>query len=223
MIVPIRWLWRVSAYGSPRSRSAIMGAGFWRSSPTEIDFIAPEYKGIVDCCLLCFWWARCDRQLRIVSDHVKKNSVPPPISELNVPSARSPDRRIVPCPAPRSNARCGSSGCNPEGLGPGLPINVNGLTADGPMAHLPLIDLTPRQAALNPPPMFPWMAPDPSAPMPGCTLICIGSHGPPVGAPPFPPTAPPPPFLPAAPPPPDPLAGPPGDAGLAPPAPAPAG
>lgn len=79
---------------------------------------------------------------------------------------------------------------NPEGLGPGLPINVNGLTADGPMAHLPLIDLTPRQAALNPPPMFPWMAPDPSAPMPGCTLICIGSHGPPVGAPPFPPTAP---------------------------------
>lgn len=112
---------------------------------------------------------------------------------------------------------------NPEGLGPGLPINVNGLTADGPMAHLPLIDLTPRQAALNPPPMFPWMAPDPSAPMPGCTLICIGSHGPPVGAPPFPPTAPPPPFLPAAPPPPDPLAGPPGDAGLAPPAPAPAG
>lgn len=111
----------------------------------------------------------------------------------------------------------------PEGLGPGLPINVNGLTADGPMAHLPLIDLTPRQAALNPPPMFPWMAPDPSAPMPGCTLICIGSHGPPVGAPPFPPTAPPPPFLPAAPPPPDPLAGPPGDAGLAPPAPAPAG
>lgn len=112
---------------------------------------------------------------------------------------------------------------NPEGLGPGLPINVNGLTADGPMAHLPLIDLTPRQAALNPPPMFPWMAPDPSAPMAGCTLICIGSHGPPVGAPPFPPTAPPPPFLPAAPPPPDPLAGPPGDAGLAPPAPAPAG
>lgn len=85
MIVPIRSLWRVSAYGSPRSRSAIMGAGFWRSSPTEIDFIAPEYKGIVDCCLLCFWWARCDRQLRIVSDHVKKNSVPPPISELNVP------------------------------------------------------------------------------------------------------------------------------------------
>lgn len=112
---------------------------------------------------------------------------------------------------------------NPEGLGPGLPINVNGLTADGPMAHLPLIDLTPRQAALNPPPMFPWMAPDPSAPMPGCTLICIGSHGPPVGAPPFLPAAPPPPFLPAAPPPPDPLAGPPGDAGLAPPAPAPAG
>lgn len=87
-----------------------MGAGFWRSSPTEIDFIAPEYKGIVDCCLLCFWWARCDRQLRIVSDHVKKNSVPPPISELNVPSARSPDRRIVPCPAPRSNARCGVRG-----------------------------------------------------------------------------------------------------------------
>ncbi len=25
----------------------------WRSSP-EIDFIAPEHKGIVDCCLLCF-------------------------------------------------------------------------------------------------------------------------------------------------------------------------
>src|SRR5262245_16603917 len=42
MIVPIRWLWRVSAYGSPPSRSAIIGAGFWRSSPTEIDFIAPR-------------------------------------------------------------------------------------------------------------------------------------------------------------------------------------
>src|SRR5262245_8700293 len=41
MIVPILWLWRVSAYGSPPSRPAIMGAGFWRSSPTEIDFIWP--------------------------------------------------------------------------------------------------------------------------------------------------------------------------------------
>ncbi|WP_341286216.1 lytic transglycosylase domain-containing protein [Mycobacterium decipiens] len=132
---------------------------------------------------------------------------------------------------------------NPEGLGPGLPMNINGLTVDGPMAHMPLIDLSPPPAVLNPPPMFPWMAPPPSAPMPGCTLICVGSPTPPVGGlpfapaappapfppaappPPFPPAAPPPPFPPAAPPPPDPLAGP--SATNAPvtngPAPAPAG
>ncbi len=139
---------------------------------------------------------------------------------------------------------------HPEGLGPNLPINANGLAVNDPMAHQPLIDFGPPPLAPNPPPMFPWMAPNPppQAPLPGCTLICIGSQNPPPEAlppaappppfppaappPPFPPAAPPPPFPPAAPPPPDPLAppagpppglppaGPPADA---PPSPAPAG
>lgn len=64
-----------------------------------------------------------------------------------------------------------------EGLGPNLPINVNGLPIDDPLARLPLIDLGQPQLA-SPPPMFPWLAPatSPQVQMkqPGCTLICIG-------------------------------------------------
>ncbi|QUR68526.1 lytic transglycosylase [Mycobacterium spongiae] len=116
---------------------------------------------------------------------------------------------IVGPPPPLGDAHLEHS----EGLGPGLPMNINGLAADDPMAHMPLINFNPPQyafnppqLAFNPPPMFPWMAPQ--TPQPGCTVICINSQTPPgafppgLGPSPFPPFAPPP----AAPPPPNPLA-----------------
>jgi hypothetical protein len=109
---------------------------------------------------------------------------------------------------------------NAEGLGPGLPMNVNGLPLDDPLARMPLIDFGPPQV-LSQPPMFPWMAPNTPAPaqtrQPGCTLICIGPQSPPPGGPQFPPLGagpPPPPDAvppgapPAGPPPSNPLAGP---------------
>jgi membrane-bound lytic murein transglycosylase B len=102
---------------------------------------------------------------------------------------------------------------NTEGLGPGLPMNVNGmpgLTGIDPLSQVPLIDLSPQTPASQAP-MFPWMAPS-SPPtvekLPGCTLICIGPQSPaapppglgppppdavaPAGAPPVDPQAPPP-------------------------------
>jgi membrane-bound lytic murein transglycosylase B len=83
---------------------------------------------------------------------------------------------------------------HPEGLGPGLPMNINGLSANDPMAQMPLIDLTGQQPVATAPPMFPWMAPatPPQTPghTPGCTLICISSQNPPPGGPP--PFGPPP-------------------------------
>lgn len=90
---------------------------------------------------------------------------------------------------------------HPEGLGPNLPMNINGLPLDDPLARVPLIDLS-SPAMVSPPPMFPWMSPTPQqapAQLPGCTVICIGTQSSPPAAPP-PPFAPPQPF---APPPPD--------------------
>jgi membrane-bound lytic murein transglycosylase B len=132
---------------------------------------------------------------------------------------------------------------HPEGLGPNLPMNVNGLPSDDPLARVPLIDLSSPQQA-GPPPAFPWMAPTQAQQQtrqPGCTVICIGSQTPPpppglpqgFGAPPPPDAVPPPappPF--GAPPAPDPLAGgpagpppagPPAGPGQAAPSPKPAG
>jgi membrane-bound lytic murein transglycosylase B len=123
-------------------------------------------------------------------------------------------------PPPLGNAHDES----PEGLGPGLPMNVNSLSVDDPL-RMPLIDFGPPQV-LSQPPMFPWMAPNTPAPaqtrQPGCTLICIGPQSPPPSGPQFPPPAfppgvgpPPPPDAvppgasPAGPPPSNPLAGPP--------------
>ena len=120
---------------------------------------------------------------------------------------------------------------HPEGLGPGLPMNINGLPVDDPLARMPLIDFGPPQV-VGQPPMFPWMASTTPAPaqtrQPGCTLICIGPQSAPPGGPQFPPPAfppglgPPPPDAvppaappagfpgaPVGPPPQDPLAGPP--------------
>ncbi|MFZ1179626.1 MAG: lytic murein transglycosylase, partial [Mycobacterium sp.] len=75
---------------------------------------------------------------------------------------------------------------HPEGLGPNLPMNINGLPMDDPLARIPLIDFGPPQVATAPP-MFPWMTPatppqQVQTQLPGCTLICIGSQNPPAGA-----------------------------------------
>ncbi|HET7074634.1 MAG TPA: lytic murein transglycosylase [Mycobacterium sp.] len=78
---------------------------------------------------------------------------------------------------------------HPEGLGPGLPINVIGLPMDDPFARTPLIDLSQPQPA-GQQPAFPWLAPNtPPAQgrMPGCTLICIGSQSPAPPGPQLPP------------------------------------
>lgn len=115
---------------------------------------------------------------------------------------------------------------HPKGLGPDLPVNVHGLRFGDPYAQVPIIDLSPRQAA-PPQPLWPWLPPPPppAALPPGCTLICIASQNPPpapppgIGPPPVDPLAPapsaalPPPAPlpnPLAPPPPNPLAPPPG-------------
>ncbi len=74
---------------------------------------------------------------------------------------------------------------HPEGLGPNLPMNVNGLPADDPMSHIPLIDFSQQQSA-NQSPLFPWLAPAPQAQaqLPGCTLICVGQQTATPGPPP---------------------------------------
>jgi membrane-bound lytic murein transglycosylase B len=64
---------------------------------------------------------------------------------------------------------------HPEGLGPGLPMNINGLSVDDPLARMPLIDFGPPQM-LSQPPMWPSELPTPGGP--SCTLICIGRQDP---------------------------------------------
>jgi membrane-bound lytic murein transglycosylase B len=114
-----------------------------------------------------------------------------------------------------------------EGLGPNLPYNVNGLVGTDPLGHMPLIDFGPPQIVNSPQQLWPWLqqpTPQPQAPQPGCTLICISSQNPPEAGPPG--AGPPVPVggiviaPPAAPPLPDPLA-PPGGPPPAAPAPAP--
>jgi membrane-bound lytic murein transglycosylase B len=63
---------------------------------------------------------------------------------------------------------------HPEGLGPGLPMNIMGMPVDDPLTHTPLIDLGPSVA--NQPPTSSGLQPAPRAPT--CTLICIGSQDP---------------------------------------------
>jgi membrane-bound lytic murein transglycosylase B len=107
---------------------------------------------------------------------------------------------------------------HPEGLGPDLPMNINGLPMDDPLARMPLIEFNSPQL-VGAPTMFPWMTPA-SPPrgqtqLPGCTVICISSQSqPPAGglppglAPPAPNAVPP--WAPAiGAPAPDPQAGPP--------------
>jgi membrane-bound lytic murein transglycosylase B len=60
----------------------------------------------------------------------------------------------------------------PEGLGPGLPLNIHGLPSAAPLAQQPLIDFGPP---LIPVPKQPIWPPQPVVPdTPGCTVICIG-------------------------------------------------
>ena len=63
---------------------------------------------------------------------------------------------------------------HPEGLGPGLPMNIMGPPVDDPLTHTPLIDFGPSVA--NQPPTPSGLQPAPRAPT--CTLICIGSQDP---------------------------------------------
>ncbi|BBU21758.1 hypothetical protein MYXE_15470 [Mycobacterium xenopi] len=60
---------------------------------------------------------------------------------------------------------------NPEGLGPGLPLNIHGLPSTDPLAQMPLIDLG-QSTMPTQQPMWPWQSSAPRAP--SCTLICIG-------------------------------------------------
>jgi membrane-bound lytic murein transglycosylase B len=75
---------------------------------------------------------------------------------------------------------------NPEGLGPGLPINIHGLPSMDPLAQMPLIDLSGQPAASGQQPMWPWQSPTTRAP--SCTVICIGQDAAPqqaAGIPPW--------------------------------------
>jgi membrane-bound lytic murein transglycosylase B len=65
---------------------------------------------------------------------------------------------------------------HPEGLGPGLPLNIHGLPPTDPLAQAPLIDFGPSPM---PPqqPIGPSQSLAPAAH--GCTVICIGPQDPP--------------------------------------------
>lgn len=64
---------------------------------------------------------------------------------------------------------------NPEGLGPGLPLNINGLPLTDPLAQTPLIEFGPPGVSPQPP-----VGPSPSlaSRAPSCTVICIGQQDP---------------------------------------------
>jgi membrane-bound lytic murein transglycosylase B len=80
---------------------------------------------------------------------------------------------------------------NPEGLGPGLPLNIHGLPPTDPLAQTPLIDFGPSEM---PPqqPIWPSQSLAPAAH--GCTVICIGPQDflPPQQHSPMPPNTDPP-------------------------------
>ena len=89
---------------------------------------------------------------------------------------------------------------NAEGLGPNLPLNMHGLSANDPLARMPLIDLSGNAGNGQP-----WSAQGPATYGPSCTVICIGEQtpgpvGPTANTPPSGAAAPaaPPPFAPPA-------------------------
>jgi membrane-bound lytic murein transglycosylase B len=64
---------------------------------------------------------------------------------------------------------------HPEGIGPGLPLNVHGLPPTDPLAQMPLIDLGPASGSPQQP-IWPSQSPAPGAP--NCTVICVGQQDP---------------------------------------------
>ena len=80
---------------------------------------------------------------------------------------------------------------NPEGLGPGLPLNAIGLPSTDPLTQIPLINFgnseTAGSLALGP-------LPGPASALPGlpCQVICLGTQAPPLVTPVAVPEAPPP-------------------------------
>jgi membrane-bound lytic murein transglycosylase B len=78
---------------------------------------------------------------------------------------------------------------NPEGLGPGLPLNIHGLPPTDPLAQMPLIDLGPPAMPAQQP-IWPSQSVVPDTP--GCTVICIGPQDPSQPQPPPPPNIGPP-------------------------------
>lgn len=75
----------------------------------------------------------------------------------------------------------------PEGLGPGLPINVLGLPTTDPMSQMQLVNFGSTDVANQMPSFFPpAMTPNqPGIPAPGCpTLVCFGANAMPSVTPP---------------------------------------
>jgi membrane-bound lytic murein transglycosylase B len=124
-------------------------------------------------------------------------------------------------PAPIGDAHLDA---NPEGLGPGLPLNAAGLPATDPLALLPLLPDTAGRLGLPGVAAGPLPGPGVPAPQQNCQVFCLVQQPPaetpaapaaPFAAPPFFPQAapfappplfppPPPPPLPFGPPPPEP-------------------
>jgi membrane-bound lytic murein transglycosylase B len=78
---------------------------------------------------------------------------------------------------------------NPEGLGPGLPLNIHGLPSTHPLVQMPLIDFGPPAMPAQQP-IWPSQLVVPDTP--GCTVICIGPRDPSQPQPPPPPNIRPP-------------------------------
>jgi membrane-bound lytic murein transglycosylase B len=87
---------------------------------------------------------------------------------------------------------------SPEGIGPGLPLNIHGLPSTDPLAQTPLIDLG-QSGVVDQPPMAQSQSPAPGTP--SCAVICIGRQDslPPPAIPPESPAGPPPVAIPPAP------------------------
>ena len=71
---------------------------------------------------------------------------------------------------------------NPEGLGPGLPLNAIGLPSSDPLTQVPLINLGNSESAES---LTLGPLPGPASGLPGlpCQVICLGTQAPPPAAP----------------------------------------
>jgi hypothetical protein len=81
---------------------------------------------------------------------------------------------------------------SPEGIGPGLPLNIHGLPSTDPLAQMPLIDLGHPGGSANQQPPWSHSLTAPREAGSGCTLICIGGQNPPPAPSPEPQAGPPP-------------------------------